>query len=106
MSYAPLSDTFSDIVSVTKSISGDPYLPEFACQLKRLSNLESGKPPGNPCRPTPRRAVRSGIGLRYAVKPLKLLVYQKQHPWFAPLIAMSTVGLVFMLGYTAGKGTK
>ena len=107
MSYntTALAGTWDDVLSVGKSLTGDPYLGEFACEMKRLSNLESGKPAGQPCRRTIRTA-QKGVGLRYVVGPVRLLVYQKQHPWFVPLVGAATVGLIFMLGYTAGKGRK
>ena len=84
------TDTFISTASAAAAIVTDPYLGEVANLVLKLQELE-GKT-GSP-----------GIGLRSAVKPLKLAVYAKKNPWFLPTVATSIVAGIFLLGYSTGR---
>lgn len=93
-------------IDIGTKILKDPYLPEMACELTRLSNLEAGKGPGPSCRrtvATPAQ-IAQGVGLRHAVGPLRLYIFHRQYPWVAPLAVAGLLGLTFWLGYEVGKG--
>ncbi len=110
MSYQPQAlglDLFKKGPAVLRAgakILEDPYLPEVACEVMRLSDIEGGKPAGARCPPTRVTAkMKKGVGLRYAVKPLRALIFHKQNPWVVPVVLLGTLGAIFYLGYTMGK---
>jgi hypothetical protein len=96
-------------LEVGKNVLDDPYLPQFTCEVLRLAKVERGQAPGAPCRTTvglSTAAVKRGIGLRFAVTPLKIWIYQRQHPWLLPTVVAGVLGLTFLVGYKAGKRRK
>ena len=105
----PLEDLARGIAKVQPAfetgvaVVQDPYLPEMACEGKRLQNVKAGRQPGPNCPRTPRVAAGTGVGLRHAVGPLRLYVRHKQHPWVAPTAIAGVLLLMFGLGYAAGK---
>lgn len=88
-----------------KEIVADPYLPEVACQLIQMSRAEKGLPPGPRCartRVTPYQK-RKGVGLRHAVRPLRIAVWARRNPPLAMGVAIGMVGLVYYLGFADGR---
>jgi hypothetical protein len=88
-----------DVAAAAKSIVEDPCLPTVASLVLRLNAAEQapsrpGAPPAPPVK---------GIGLCYAVKPLKAVVYVRERPWVGLAIGAAVVGGIFMLG-RASKG--
>lgn len=99
----------ASLLDVGKSILEDPYLPQVTCEVLRLGKIERGQLPGPPCRSTvglSTAAVKKGIGLRFAVTPLKVWSYQRQHPWLLPTVVAGVLGLTFLVGYNVGKRRK
>ena len=84
------------------AVVNDPYLPQVACEVMRLQAIQAKRPPGPPC-PSPKNPGNKGVGLQYVVKPLKAFVYLRQHPWILPAGAAAAVGLIFAVGYAAGR---
>lgn len=88
-------------------VADDPHLPEVACHVLRLSDMEAGRPAGSPCPPVPlNRSPGKGIGLRHAVVPIRLAVKVREKPWVAVLAVGGILGLTFALGYGAGRRKK
>ena len=124
MSYVsepqPLGISWSDVLSQAgevwkkaqpalqagSKILSDPYLPEAACEVIRLSNVIQGREPGPPCPRTPRTAITKGVGLRHAVWPIRVYTFHRKNPWVIPLGVAATLGLIFYAGYRTGKGRR
>lgn len=93
--------TAQALVDVTR----DPHLPEVVCHVLRLDAMESGQPPGPPCQKMSTKAYPGkGIGLRYAVPPLRVLDWAREHPIRAAGIAVGTIGALVWIGYLIGEG--
>lgn len=92
-------------VAAAIQIVEDPYLPETACEIVRLSNIEAGDPPGGPCKRTdPALAsLKRGVGLRHAVGPLRAYIKVREDPWIGVAVATAVVGGIFYLGYHFGR---
>ncbi len=87
----------SDIAQSLVNVATDPCLFEVATQLNELHELESDDGPSTPVQ------AQLGIGLCYAVKPLKAIVWARKNPWIFGLLAVGSVGGLFALGYKHGK---
>lgn len=89
-----------DVAKAAQAIVTDPCLSPVAQLVLRLHAAEQPK------RPSPRPGVppppppppTQGIGLCYAVKPLKALVYVRERPWVGVAAAAAVVGGIFLLG--------
>jgi len=113
----PLGISWSDILSSAgdvwkkaapalkagSKILNDPYLPETACEVIRLSNVVGGRPPGPPCPKTPPTAPSTGVGLRHAIVPIKIYSFHVKYPWAIPVGVAGLLGMVFYAGYRTGK---
>lgn len=95
-----------DAVAAAKGLAEDPYLGEVICQVRRMKNVEARLPAGPSCPHTMVTAAnaRKGVGLRYAVTPLRAAVFARQNPWVVPVAVAVILGLPFALGYSFGKG--
>ena len=93
-------------LQVGAKILQDPYLPETACEITRLSNLEAGRAAGAACPRTSatQAQIAKGVGLRHAVTPLRFYIFHRQHPWVVPLAVAGVLGLTFWIGREVGKG--
>lgn len=91
-----LRSTASDVAQSIINVGSDPCLATVAQQLNDLHLLESSGDNG----PTQASA---GIGLCYAVTPLKFLVWARQNPWVFLAFAGSVVGGIGYVGYRVGK---
>ncbi|MFQ5937468.1 MAG: hypothetical protein ACE5LB_13780 [Acidiferrobacterales bacterium] len=104
--YQPLGVTISEAIELGAKAVQDPHLPEFACEVKRLSNIDRGKPAGGPCprvTATPAQ-IAQGIGMRHVTGPLRLYIYHRQYPWVFPLAVAALFGATYYMGYLTGKG--
>jgi hypothetical protein len=85
-------------------VADDPHLPEVVCHVTRLAKIEQGTDPGPPCPKIPtNQAPGRGVGLRYAVVPVRVLVNVREHPIMA---IASTAGILLGLvafGYALGR---
>ncbi len=95
--------TAVDIAKIGLDVVKDPYLPELTCQVLRLAALERGQNPGPPCVRT-KAAGTGGIGLRYALVPVRLAVKVREQPIVTPLVVGGVVAGIFALGYLTGRG--
>lgn len=86
----------------------DPYLPETACEVMRLSKAQAGENPGPRCAATSRADARktTGVGLRYAVTPLRAYIWHRQNPWVIPAAVGAGLALIFYAGMLTGKRRK
>lgn len=91
-----------------KAILDDPYFPEVTCHLLRLRAITKGQNPGPRCPSTVTtpQMLRKGIGLQYAAKPLRAVVYTREKPWVVPVAALALVGVPFLVGLKLGKGRR
>jgi hypothetical protein len=108
MTYLPGKQALGDdVLSAAKQIVADPYLPEVACQVMRLSQVVKGKKAAD-CARTPAafKTSTKGIGLKYAVAPLRLYVYHRQHPYIVPALIGAAFLLTFAIGYKTGRRKK
>lgn len=99
-----LGDVLSDIqtaVSAASNVASDPYLTEMLCHVQQLSQLGRGQP-ATPCISTPLN-VPGGVGLKYAVVPMRAFVYARQHPWAWLVAAGLVFGVPMMIGYELGR---
>jgi len=109
MSYhQALGISLTEAIELGGKVVEDPFLPEFACEAKRFSNANKGLPTGLECPPTAPASAMSakGIGLRNFVQPLRVYTFHKQNPWVFPAGVAAIAGLVYYLGFEAGKGSK
>jgi hypothetical protein len=97
--------TVAPVAQISASVLADPYLPETACEIKRLSKAQAGLNPGPRCAGTVTSST-AGIGLRYAVGPLRAYIFHRQYPYVIPaLAALGLVG-IYYLGYQSGKKSR
>ncbi len=88
-------------------IAQDPHLNEVVCQVLRLNALERGVRLPSACPKIPvTRSPGKGIGLRHAVKPLRMFVATRENPYLLPLIVGGGALALFLLGYYAGRTAK
>ncbi len=108
MSYANYSALGQmDIGTAVLRIAQDPHLKEVVCQVLRLNALERGVKAPPPCAQIPETASPGkGIGLRYAVKPLRMFVTTREKPYLIPLVVGGTALGVLLLGFFLGRGSK
>lgn len=109
MSYSSTGDlsTLTSAAGAVVDVANDPHLPEVICEVQRLSLLEQGKPLPAPCTKIPLKAgTGKGIGLRYAVVPLRLAVKVREKPWIVAAVALGIGASIFTLGYTSGRRSK
>ena len=97
-----LLETAGPALEAAIQLLEDPYLPEVTCNVLRLSKVEQGKPVGAPC-PVGPRGQRKGIGLRYAIKPLRAAVWVRLNPLLATALGISVVGSLIGIGVIIGK---
>lgn len=90
-----------EIVDIAEALVEDPYLPETACRVLQLQDLEAGKRPRD-CKKEP-PGKRGGIGLRRTIGPLRTYVWSVENPALAVAAASAAVGGVFLLGYVFGR---
>ncbi len=109
LSTGDAASTALDAATATLKVAEDPFLPEVVCQVLRLSAIEEGRSPGPPCkrlvgRPAPGR----GIGLRYAVMPLRVAVKVRERPVMAMIgvgaVLLGLVAFGYGLGHQRGGG--
>lgn len=107
MSYLPTGDlsTVADVARVSLDVVQDPFLPEVTCLVMRMAALEQGrKPPTCPKTALSTRLSQGrGIGLRYAVIPLRVTVKVRENPVLTPVVATGVVAGLFLLGYAIGR---
>jgi len=107
MSYhQALGISFTGAIELGGKVISDPFLSEFACEANRFSNADKGLPAGPPCAPTAAVPSSAGIGLHNFVAPLRVYTFHKQNPWVFPAGVAAIAGLVYYLGFEAGKGRK
>ncbi len=105
MSYESLGQM--DIGTAVLKIAQDPHLKEVVCHVLRLNALERGVKLPATCTKIPEAAgPGKGIGLRYAVGPLRMFVATREKPYLLPLVVGGTALGVFLLGFFAGRGGK
>lgn len=97
--HSPLGGITS-VASAAAAVVGDPCLPTVANLVLQLHESEQPRArPGQPAQPsTPVK----GIGLCYAVKPLRAVVWVKEKPIRGALILGGVVGAIFLAGYATG----
>lgn len=86
----------ADVAQSLLNVVSDPCLVTVAQQLNDLHLLESSGDGG----PTQAAA---GIGLCYAVTPLKVVVWARQNPWIFAVLAGTVVLGIGSVGYKVGK---
>lgn len=98
-------DTIGDAVQAASQIVEDPFLPEIACHVLRLSRIAAGEDAGRPCPATvvtPGRQ-NKGVGLSAVSAPLRAFTWMRANPLVAMAIGGAVVGGVFWLGYRHGR---
>ena len=102
--YIPVgaTGTVGKAILAAGRAASDPYLPEVTCQMIRLANIEEKRPTGAPCYRTPKNRA-GGIGLRYAVAPLRHFVAYRERPWLLPLLVGAFIVIPFAMGYAYGQ---
>jgi hypothetical protein len=90
------------------AVVSDPYLTEVSCHVLRLAAIERGERPPARCQEIPvvPATIGKGIGLRYVVRPLRVAVAAREHPYYAAGVVTAVVGGIFLLGYAVGKGAR
>lgn len=80
------------VVQATSAILDDPALPKVTGLIMEINSLQ---PPARPGSSKP-----AGIGLKYAVAPLKAYKFALQNKWAAPAAAVVLLGIPFFIGYS------
>jgi hypothetical protein len=93
------------VAEIGSAVLDDPFLPQTACEVKRLQKAQAGLNPGPRCATTVSSSTK-GIGLRYAVGPLRTYVFHRQYPFVIPTVAVLGLAGIYYLGYMHGKGKK
>lgn len=91
-------------VGIAADLGRDPYLPETVCRVGQLKAINAGQRPGACATTAPN--LGGGVGLRKTIRPLRTYVYAEQHKWTYGVAAAIVLGLPFLLGYAAGKGSR
>lgn len=102
-----LASTITNLAStvgIAADLATDPYLPETVCRVGQLKALNANQRAGA-CATT-KDNLGGGVGLRKFVKPLRGYVYAQQHKWVYPAAVAAILGLPFIIGYAAGKGSR
>ena len=94
----------TDVLNAAVQIVEDPHLSEVACHVLRLAAIQEGRIPGPKCTRVPTNfATTKGIGLRYAVVPLRTFVAAREHPWVGVVTGAGVVLGLIGLGYVLGR---
>ena len=105
-SYEATGDVASTAQAIL-NVTSDPHLPEVVCHTMRLASMEKGERPGLVCQKIPVSANPGlGIGLRYAVVPLRAADKMREHPVLAIAGAVGLVAAIFAIGFSAGRATR
>lgn len=99
-----LASTITTVTEVANDAAGDPYLNEMLCHVKQLGQISKGQPVSD-CIKTP-LGMPGGIGLKYAVVPMRAFVFAQQYPIAYVAIAAVLIGLPVLVGYQMGKRSK
>jgi len=91
--------SISDVATAVRDVVEDPCLFPVAKMVSRLNDLQQ---PSSPSAPTTGPRVK-GIGLCSAVRPLQVVSFIAERPWVAPLGVAAFCGIIFGLGYMAGR---
>ena len=87
-----------------KALASDPHLSEVVCHVLHLKGLEEGKRDMKPCAQIPTtRLPGKGVGLRYAIKPLRFLVMVREQPLIGIGIGVGVIGGLVGIGYLLGR---
>ena len=107
MSYRSTGDTTAvlDAATAALKVAQDPFLPEVVCSVLRLSALEEGRNPGPRCAKV-NAAPGRGIGLRYAVVPIRLAVKAREQPVLAVAVVGGVLFGLVAFGYALGKNRR
>ncbi len=105
MAYVATGD-IGDTASAAMKVAVDPYLPEVTCHVLRLAALEEGRDPGLRCLRTRTTVTNKGVGLRYAVVPIRMAVNMYEHPYRAAAVAGGVLLGIFALGYLTGRRSR
>lgn len=88
-------------------VADDPHLSEVVCHVYRLAKIEQGKDPGPDCPRIPTNtAPGRGIGLRYAVVPVRATVKLREHPYMSIAAAGGILLGLVAFGYALGLRSK
>ena len=99
----PESDTETNLSATAINAANDPHLSEVVCHVLRLQGLEEGKVL-KACRQIPKNYLPGkGIGLRYAIGPLRYLVAARERPFVAAAVGATIIGSLVAVGYVLGK---
>jgi len=93
------------VAQISAKVLADPFLPETACEVTRLSKAQAGMNPGPSCARTVSSS-SAGVGLRYVVSPLRVYVWHRQHPMVIPAAAIAGLALLFYAGYESGRSKR
>lgn len=106
MAYQRSLGGVGDVVSAAAAVVEDPCLLPVSQLLLRLHQLEQPARPRTSSTPAPApSAPTKGVGLCYAVKPLRAAVWVRQRPWVLPVAGVALVGGLVTLGYLLrGRG--
>jgi len=93
------------VIDAGIALARDPALIEFSCELIRLSDLIEGDKPDPPCKRRVYTAAdkKRGVGLAYALPPLRAVIQARQNPGLAVAIGVGVVGTLVYAGYLLGR---
>lgn len=100
---ADLSDVKNALVT-GKALLEDPALPEVTRLVLRLRAISGGG--AQPIKPGQTAAAGRGIGLRYVVTPLKLVVAARENPMVGVAILGTILAVPFFAGYLVGRSSR
>ena len=96
--------TLLDVGKAAFQVADDPHLPELVCHVFRLSKMEQGQNPGPPCQTISVKYMPGkGVGLRYAVVPVRALVKVRERPILSMVVAGSVLLGLVAFGYGLGR---
>lgn len=86
-----IRDQIVDVGKAVAAVASDPHLSEVTCHVLRLKEIQEGRPDPGICKPVSIDYLPdSGIGLRYAVVPLRYYVAARKHPFIAGLVVIGS----------------
>jgi len=100
-------DVKTQIISTGTAVAAvatDPHMQEVVCHIMRLKALEEGQKDPGTCKLIPTNYLPGkGVGLRYAVVPLRYLVEARKHPITTALLIAGAIGAIYGIGFIFGK---
>lgn len=93
----------ADVAAASTAVLTDPCFGELTNEILELQEMMAAKEEAE-AKVTGRPVEEEvGVGLCYAIKPVKAFKFHIKNPWFTPVAILALGGLIFWAGMETGK---